>query len=247
MTARCPSDLALETYLLEPERSPHARHVHACATCRGRVARMREEGEDFRRYVFPATVEKVEQAAGSRRRFSLAFIVGPVAAVGALAAALLLFVKTQQGGPAPDYVGLKGSGLGLAVYVNTAAGAQAVEDGAAVPASAALRFKVAPAGECWLWIMSVDAKGQVSRLYPPNGVPPQATAAGPVPGGAALDGTAGPERIFAVCAPSAMAWNDVKATAQPYAASAEAVRGARVLGGALASAAQSTVLLEKRP
>jgi hypothetical protein len=246
VTARCPSDLALEAHLLAPGRSEAAPHLDVCDRCRARVARMQAEGEEFRRFVFPATVEAVESAAG-RRRPRLAFVFGPVGALAAMAAALLVFVRTQApDGPDTGYVGAKGGGVGLAAFVNGEGGARPLEDGAVVPAAAALRFRVSPAAECFLWILSVDAKGQVSRIYPPKGVPPEPRGAGTVPGGAVLDGEGGPERLFAVCAPPAMGWGEIKAAA-PAATGPEAVREARALGGPLAGAHQSTLLLEKRP
>lgn len=249
MTARCPSDLALEAHLLEPERSPLRPHLEACPACQGRLARMRAEGDEFRQFVFPATVEKVEEAAAPRRPLRLGLILGPIGAFAGLAAALLLFVKLQQSPAGPDagYVGLKGGGVGLAVYVNDPAGPRALEDGAPVPATAALRFQVSPASDCYLWIMSVDARGAVSRIYPPKGESPRKHAPGPVPGGAVLDGGGGPERIFAVCAPETMAWNEVRSSALPFAASEASVRSARGLAGPLSKAAQSSILLEKNP
>ncbi len=246
MTARCPSDLALEAYLLEVDRTPVDAHLDACEPCRARLARMREEGEEFRRLVFPATVEAVEDAAERpwKRWFNWRFVVAPVGALAAAAAAVLLIVRQ----PGPDYIGSKGAKLGLSVFVNAADGVRAIEDGAVVPASAALRFKVRPASDCWLWIMSVDASGQISRLYPPKGTPPDKRNEGPVPGGALLDGQAGPERIFAVCAPDEkMAWSEVKASAAVATGGAGRVRTAKSLGGPLARAVQATVLVEKRP
>lgn len=243
MSGRCPSDLALELYLLQPERSPEAGHVADCPSCAARLARMREEGEDFRRFVLPRTVEAVEDAM-EKRRLRWPFVLAPIAAAVAIAVALL--VRT---GPPSDYEhGVKGSGMALAVYVSGDQGAAAVPDGAVVPATAALRFRVQPSTRCWLWILSVDAKGEISRLYPPKGVPPDLRAEGPVPGGAVLDGQSGPERIFAVCAPSPeMSWNDVKATAASVASGGpESVRGARTLGGSLSGAIQASLLLEKK-
>jgi hypothetical protein len=247
VTARCPSDLALEAHLLGPARSQVSPHLEVCDRCRARVARMQQEGEEFRRFVFPATVAAVESAA-EKRRPRLAFIFGPVGAFAAMTAALLVFVRTQgPDGPDAGYVGTKGSGIGLAAFVNGEGGARPLEDGEVVPASAAIRFRVSPAAEgCFLWILSVDAKGQVSRIYPPKGDSPEARGAGVVPGGAVLDGEPGPERLFAVCAPAAMAWGEVKSAA-PAAAGPDAVRQARALGGPLSAAPQSTLLLEKRP
>jgi len=63
MTARCPSDLALEEHLLEPASSHHAPHVAACKACRHRFQRSEEEGRKFRRYVYPATIALIEEAA----------------------------------------------------------------------------------------------------------------------------------------------------------------------------------------
>jgi hypothetical protein len=246
VTARCPSDLALESHLLSPERSPVAPHLDLCDRCRGRIARMKAEGEEFRRFVFPATVDAVEEAA-VRRRPRLGWLFAPAGAFAAVAAALLVFVRTQgPQGPSADYTGIKGTGIGLAAYVNGPEGARALEDGASVPASAALRFSVKPAGDCFLWILSLDAKGQVSRIYPAKGAEAEKRVSGPVPGGAVLDGEPGPERLFAVCAPAAMSWADVRA-AVPASSGPGAVREARTLGGPLASAAQSTLLVEKRP
>lgn len=245
MSERCPSDLALEGYLLEPERSPVAGHLAACEPCRGRLARMNEEGEAFRRFVFPATVEAVERAAARRRFPRWTLILAPTFAAAAVALALV--VRTPQ--PDPDYLGVKGRDMTLSVFVNAADGARAVPDGAPVPASSELRFRVRPAGDCWLWILSVDEAGVVSRLYPPKGVPPDRRAPGPVPGGAVLDGLAGPERIYAVCAPDEkMGWGEVKGAAEQVAlGGSDRVRAARELGGPLSDARQASLLLEKRP
>ena len=68
MTARCPSDLALERHLLDPAASPLLAHVEACPTCRERLARMEADGADFRRFVFPATIERIEDATAPARR-----------------------------------------------------------------------------------------------------------------------------------------------------------------------------------
>ena len=48
--------------------SPLARHVDACQPCRGRVARMEEDGRRFRQFVFPATVAYLLLRDESRRR-----------------------------------------------------------------------------------------------------------------------------------------------------------------------------------
>jgi hypothetical protein len=65
---RCPSDLALEEYLLDLKSGPCALHVDACEVCRGRIAAMEQEGRDFLEQVYPSTVGKVQAAARVRRR-----------------------------------------------------------------------------------------------------------------------------------------------------------------------------------
>jgi hypothetical protein len=247
--ATCPSDLALELFLLERDRSPVAGHVGGCRACAQRLASMQEEGDEFRRTVFPHTVDAVEDAM-AKRPFEWRRLFAPAGFALAAAAALLVTVRTPTGPPSDYEYGVKGTGLALGVFVNGGEGARSVTDGAAVPASAALRFKVQPSTDhCCLWIMSVDGKGEVSRIYPPEGRPQSDHIAGPVPGGAVLDGVPGPERIYAVCVPDDdMNWTQVKAAASHVASGGEAaVRGAEKLGGPLEKASQATMLLEKRP
>src|ERR687884_1231526 len=97
MTPRCPSDLALETYLLERTSSKYAPHVGGCATCQARVAQMEQEGQQFLQYVYPATVGKIEEAAGGRRAsWKRWLFVLPVPAAAAMAAVLLVTQKSNE-------------------------------------------------------------------------------------------------------------------------------------------------------
>jgi hypothetical protein len=69
-----------------------------------------------------------------------------------------------------------------------------------------------------------------------------------VPGGALLDGQPGPERIYAVCAPQPIPWNDVKqAAAASASGGAERVRAARNIAGLPGAVTQASLLVEKRP
>ncbi|HYQ80453.1 MAG TPA: DUF4384 domain-containing protein [Anaeromyxobacteraceae bacterium] len=242
MSARCPSDLALERHLQDPARSPLAAHLESCPPCRERVARMEAEGQEFRRLVYPATVGAVQDAAGraaERRPWRLSLWLAPAAAVAAAVAMLW--------GPSPDYVGQKG--FPFTAWLADPAGARAVQDGAEVPAAGALRFRVQPPVPCRLWIVSVDAGGQVSRLYPAEGDGgAELRQGGAVPGGAVLDGRAGPERLFAVCAHDPLPFARLERVVRDAAAGgAGAVRSGKVLPGLPRGAVQATLLLEKRP
>lgn len=253
VTARCPSDLVLEGYLLEPDRSPVTPHVDGCAHCRQRVARMQQEGEEFNQFVFPATVDAIEAAVAPRRARWLK-LLAPVAALATVGAATLLVTRGGPTAPPPDYVGVKGRTMlhegraGLEVFVGGADGASPVEDGSTVPAGAALRFRIKPDDDkCFLWIASVDAKGQISRLYPPQGAAVKDIPAGPVPGGAVLDGKPGLERLYVVCADTEKTtWDDVRKAASPAAGGEQALRRQKMLGEPLDDECQSSILLDKR-
>lgn len=239
--ARCPSDLALERHLQDPARSALAPHLEACCACGGRLARMQAEGEEFRRFVYPATVGAVEDAAertARRRPWRLSLWLAPLAAAAAAVAFLW--------GPGSDYVGAKG--FPFTTWLAAPAGARAVADGAEVPAAGELRFRVQPPVPCRLWIVSVDSVGQVSRLYPAEGEGgAEVRQGGTLPGGAILDGRPGPERLFAVCARKPLPFERVEQAVRAAAGSgAAAVRSGKALAGLPRGAAQATLLLEKR-
>jgi hypothetical protein len=248
MTARCPSDLALESHLLEPERSTLAGHLAACPSCAARLQDKQQQGEDFLRFVYPATVEAVEAAPGTRRGALLArrrwLVLVPTLAAAAF------FLLFRPGAPPDDYLGVKGGGpLGLAVFVQEGTGARLARDGEAVAAGAALRFRVRTAQPCGLWLLSVDARGQVSRLFPlqgERGAAVERTA--DLPGGAVLDGQPGPERIIALCAVAPMGWASAEAAVRAafLVAGGESVRRGASLAGLPPGTVQDSLLLEKK-
>lgn len=239
---RCPTELELEAHLLGAAGPGLAPHVEGCDRCRARLEEMRRLGEEFRREVYPRTVDAVVARAVGRRAPRWLLVAAPLAA----AAAALLYARTA---PPPGYVGVKGGGLALTVFVKDGGAARAVADGQPVAASAAVRFEVRPARACRLWIVSVDGAGQVSRLFPAAGdAPASVQSPGALPGGAVLDGRAGPERIYAVCTPGALPLAEVERAARAVAAGGDrGVRAGGDLGGLPRDALQATVLLEKRP
>jgi len=247
VTARCPSDLALEAHQLDPARSPVADHVRACARCAGRLEQMRAEGEDFSLLVFPRTVAAVEAAAARRAWWRRPIALLPLPALAGLAAVLLWL---RPGGMPPEgYVGVKGGGgLGLTLFTPGPAGVTAVPDRGEIRSGASLRFRIHSDADCHLRILSIDATGAVSRLYPAPGEEPRGfVTAGEhdLPGGAILDRNPGPERVFAFCSPHTSAWGMVEGlvrhgTARPASVrrpSLEVPRGT----------AWTTLLLEKGP
>ncbi|MFO0584691.1 MAG: DUF4384 domain-containing protein [Anaeromyxobacter sp.] len=249
---RCPSELDLERHLRAPLPAVAA-HLEACDRCRAREAWAREAEATFRREVFPATVDAVVEATRPRRARWALLLVPALAAAAAVVVVLpeRAVQPARELEPPPGYVGPKG-GLALAVYADQPGGARAVPDAAAVAATAGLRFEVRPPRPCHLWLASLDAAGQVSRLHPAAGGPVLVDGDVVLPGGAVLDGRPGPERLYAVCTPEPVAFDAVAAAVRAAAAEGRAdpeasVRAARELGGLPKGSLVTTVLLEKRP
>jgi hypothetical protein len=245
--ARCPSDLALEEHLLAGAASRLAAHVAGCEGCRARLAQMQREGEDFRRFVFPRTIERIEQAAAGRPRRRWLQLLVPIPA---LAAAAAVFLLVRPAAPPEDYVGVKGSGgLGLTVFTpGESRDPRVLADGAPVAASAALRFRLRSATPCALVLVSVDGDGNVSRLDPAGAAGFALHEGGQdLPGGVQLDGKPGPERIFAACGVGLTPGAVMDAARRAASGGAAAVRGASELRGLPPRATQATLLLEKNP
>lgn len=246
MTA-CPSRVALEQYVLTPATAAARVHIESCPECGNQVARMREEDASFRRHVMPVTLEAaVEAASASRWKWPR----WPVVAVPAMGLAVVLIaVLTRPMAPPSDYVGLKGAGFSLEVFTGSQEGSRQAADGAELPSDALVRFSVATERPCHLWIVSVDAAGQVSRITPTDGDGGASTqASGPVPGGGQLDGVTGPERFVALCSPVPLSWSvveeAVRRTFSPP--GADSVRQTRDVRGLPAGVDQASILVEKR-
>lgn len=240
----CPSDLDLEAFWVGEAgaRRLHGDHLATCPSCGARLAWMREAEHAFEHRVLPATLPAVLAASAPRRRSPrvLASAAGLVAL--AAAAAVLLHARPPDG-----YVGAKGAAGAIEVYVRDGASGRRLANGDRVRAGDALRFVVRAPGRGVL-VFSVDALGRVSRLYPARGEEPL-RADGVLPGGAILDDTPGPERIFAFyLAPGSPGQSVVRVE--------EAARAAYAGGGAelLRSTARlplplehESILLEKVP
>jgi len=244
---RCASELALEAHLFDPARSTVRPHLEGCVACRTRLSRMEQEGEEFRRFVHPRTVDRVVANREPRRPAWRRLLVVLFPAGGLAAAAAVLLLGPPQ--PPLDYVGAKGTALSLRVWAGSADGAREVGDGERIPASALLRFQVASGQPCRLWLLSVDGRGEVSRLFPAQGDAPALFTSGTtLPGGVALDGQAGPERLYAVCSEDAIPLEQVeRSIREAIAGEAGAVRRGPRLRGLPAGAAQATMLVEKLP
>jgi hypothetical protein len=248
----CPLDLDLERALGgDAAFQPALTHAEGCAACAARLAWMREAGELFTRRVFPATRDRVVEAvlrpplwARLRRGWAVAI---PAAA----AALLLVAVVVPLAYPpiSPSYVGEKGhSGevpLRVHVYVDGGGGGggkpRQLSTGDRVYPGDGIRFVVeAPGREVFL--LSVDARGNVSRLVPGGQV--RVPETGIVPGGSVLDEVLGPERIYAVESAPGVDLPAVESAIRE-AIGAGGEDGVREAGALPVRAPQGTLLLEK--
>jgi hypothetical protein len=241
MTTACPSDLRLEAYLLDPEKSGLAPHVGGCESCRARLERMSAEGDDFRQYVFPATVDAVVAAAAPRPGLGWFGAFLPVAA--ACAALLVVFLKPVS----PEgLLAAQGQALSLEVFAETPEGAQKLTNGQIIPLAAPLRFKVDTTVPCRVQVVAADCEGRVTVLYPAPGEDAAIVNGSSVlPGEAKLNGDEGPERIYAICSREPLPMLALAVTLTDQATGDDdRVRRAVRLSGLPANTLQATLLVE---
>jgi hypothetical protein len=203
--------------LPNPDRERAQAHLAACLVCRKeRDARVEDgahfDGEVFRR-TLPAVLGRAATApVPMRRRWtSASFTTGMMLAA---AAVLALWVRgnratNDRADPAAD-VQTKGS-FELLVYARHRGAIKTLDryDQTVHPGSE-LRFVLAgtPADMRFAVIASVDAKGVVSVYFPYQGTTSaEVPRAGrwEAPGSIVLDGTLGPERVFAILSPQPLA------------------------------------------
>ncbi|MFZ4580260.1 MAG: hypothetical protein ACOYOB_17900, partial [Myxococcota bacterium] len=141
----------------------------------------------------------------------------------------------------------KGSDFDVEVFVHDGAGARPVGDGATVRPGDRIGFRLHVARPSHVWIVGLDAAGEVYRCYP------QAPGVGPVlvPGAAApidvpefveFDATPGAERIVALSCPQPVAFEVLAASLRAAGVSRP---NARALPPLLAGCSQRETRLRK--
>lgn len=241
MTSACPSDLRLEAYLLDPAKSGLTPHVGGCESCRVRIQRMNAEADDFRQYVFPATVDAVVAAAAPRPGLGWFGALLPIAA--ACAAGLLVFLKPVS----PEgLLAAQGQVLSLEVFADTPEGGQQLTNGQLIPLAAPLRFKVSSSVPCRVHVVAADCEGNVTVLYPtPGEQAAVVNGTSVLPGEAKLKGDEGPERIYAICSREPLPMLALAVTLSDQATGDDdRVRRAVRLSGLPPSTLQATLLVE---
>lgn len=233
----CPDDVGLEIFRLSPT-APVREHIAQCDTCLRRLAQMERVERDFKQFVFPRTVDQLVRTANARRGFLPFIALVPIAVAAALFFATLQRIPLK---PEANYIGIKGGAVGLSVFaLENDTAPRRVANNARINAQAQIRFSVKPSQPCWLWIVSVDNTGQISRLFPIEGNAIQVQGETTLPGGAQLDGATGLERFIGVCTTEPMPYDVLAALVRK-----QASQGLSRIEGLSDNAFQETLLIEK--
>ena len=238
----------------EPVADHVASAAATCATCRARLEGLEAEVRAFaaRADVSTASVRILERldeetarpvALGGWRR------VVPLLAVAA-GALLMTPLVTGPEAPAeaPPTTRAKGGGAGLVMFVKDAGGVRRADDGARLSAGDAIQFRYDAGGHGHLFVLSVDARGVVSPLYPDRAGPSIAVrpeGSHVLEGSVILDDSVGPERIFAVFSDRPRGFEELQAAAQDALRSGASVDALSRLPVAGEDVEQVSVLLHK--
>jgi hypothetical protein len=238
MSAAHPSSFTLDLHALEALPADQVAtlraHLAECGRCQALVDRDEGERRRFSAEVFPRRVALLR----ARRRRAWLVLVAPALAIAAVA---LLWAR-----PRPPEVALKG-GPALFAYARHEGRISAVRDGAALHPGDEVRFAVLPGEYGQVMVASIDSAGRASVYFPFDGAASGEIAGGgraELPGSVVLDGTLGPERLFALFSrrplPSRAVAEALRRVGQ---GGPEAIRRTRSLP--VAAEAQDTLLIEK--
>jgi hypothetical protein len=158
--------------------------------------------------VLARAAERARTASMVRR--PLAMRLAPFVGVLALAAALLLFVRTR-----PVATGVQSKGdAHVGFYVKRGEHVWRGSDGERVQPGDALRFTVTSATASYVAVMSVDGAHHASVYYPYNGVravPCEAGADIALPSSVVLDSVVGEEMLIALSCDRAVELESIRA------------------------------------
>lgn len=235
--------LVLAKHTLDGALSDEARaHVEACETCRRALHTAQGDAEHFAEVVFPRSIASIRDRLAPRpwwRRPSFAL------AVAASAAVLAVVVPRWTTPDGASVVTTKGD-PSFAVVVRRDEGAVRVKDGDVLRAEDRIRFLAQGAGHSYVLVVSVDGAGGVSVYFPFDG-----SASGRIddahpelPGSVILDGTEGPERLFALFSKTPLDAREIRARLEAIGREGHAaIRATRRLDGV--GGTQATILIEK--
>ncbi len=242
---------------LTPEAKTQAEsHLGTCLDCTRELESQKRSHETFRREVLPRTLPKIMDAVtpqpnrSQSSSFSLLWMVAPVLAmllVFMFPAGRTLFSSPKMVTPAePPDVQVKGT-PSLQVYAQHGDKVFPVESATRLEPGDEVRFAVGSGAFPYLLIASIDSAGKASVYFPFDGNESRRIDVNQrieLPGSVRLDGTLGPERLFALFSELPLKATAVTAELRRIGAGGpQAIR--KTTGLQTDAAAQATLLIEK--
>jgi hypothetical protein len=218
----CASDLVLDRWLageLGPDEVERVeRHIVQCARCAARNEAVRASKAALPPELPDAIVAK---AKASEHHPHVATVhplrrwAPQLATALAMAAALVLFVRTRE--PAPDPIGVgertKG-GPRIAFHVRQGGGIRAGATGDRLSPGDQVQFSYSARDRAYLAIVSLDGGGHASVYYPSDdsdrAAPIEPGVDVTLPQSTVLDETLGPEKVFALFCERAVSLAEVR-------------------------------------
>jgi hypothetical protein len=230
----------------DEERAWAEAHRIGCERCAALARELDGFRQDFATQTLPRTRAAVSQAVQRRpprRWWSLAALLVPVAA----AAVFLLVPRAPLAIHEEDPAVLAKGGTALGIVVRREGQIFAAPSGTQVRPGDQIRFVLRSVTQRYALIASVDGAGRANIYVPYDGKESVAVSPGQrveLDGSIELDGTLGPERIFALLSRTPLTAEAVrKSLAAIGAGGAESIRNTAAL--AVPAEAQASVLLEK--
>ncbi len=225
-----------------------------CEHCQSRLQSMVAESEAFNASVNPgfesaAVLQKLEASEAQSTTPWWAKLTKPWMPVLVAAVALFAIVPLTQVDPDPEPgVRIKGGGVGLSMFVKDLDGVQPGHDGMHLSAGDQIQFRYNADEHDYLFIISVDARGTISSLYPEETeqsirVLPQ--GAHVLQGSIILDEAVGPERIYAVFSAEPVSFGEIDAAVKAGLADNGSVVDLKALPLQTQDVAQSSILIVK--
>lgn len=153
-------------------------HAAACAECKARIRAFDDEQRRFEAAIsfdrFAAGVERAARgprAAPRRRAPMRSWMILPTLAMAAAVAVIVTFRGPSGPVHPPGYDGIKG-GAGMLVRVAGATGQRTARVDVNEPLAAGERLRIGyqTGGHRYLLALSIDERGEVTPLYPEQGV-----------------------------------------------------------------------------
>lgn len=160
-------------------------------------------------------VEAADAPVASKRGWLWALVGTAVA--GAAAAMFVVGPLNTGSDPAASTTRTKGGGPGLELYVKDATGVRRAKPGIRLTEGDQIQLKYAASGLPHLMVVSVDARGLVSPLYPDG--PGESLKVDPsglhvLDGSIILDDAKGPEHIIGLFSAEPLTYDEVRQAAQ---------------------------------